>query len=54
MQQYTQFLCILLKTEFYPTLIVNKLIFSDRIKMFCTFFVTTSGSLYILTDSLDS
>jgi len=36
-----------LKTEFYPVLIVDKMIFSDCIKMFCTFFVTTRGLLYI-------
>jgi len=42
------------KTEFYPILIVDKLVFSDYIKMFFTFFKTTSGSLYILTDCLVS
>jgi len=43
-----------LKTGFYPILIVDKMIFIDCIKMFCTFFITTGVSLYICTDLLDS
>jgi len=43
-QQYTQFLCIFLKAGFYPILIVDKMTFIDCIKMFCTIFITTSGS----------
>ena len=53
-QQYIQFLFIFLKTEFYSNLIRDKLIFSDCIKIFCTFFATTSGSLYILRYCLES